>query len=103
LVLTARTVRIGAGALAAVGMLTVAAPVANAAPASYTCVIANNVRYHAAPDVNSTTYGQVNAGQGFTITDWTTGPLDGRLWDRGNLWGGRSGVYIRDDLIGTCR
>ena len=101
--LTSRTTRIAAGVLAAAGLSTVLAPAANAAPASYTCVIANTVRYHAAPDVNSTTYGEVNAGQGFTITDWTTGPLDGRLWDRGNLWGGRSGVYIRDDFIGTCR
>jgi hypothetical protein len=102
-VLTSRTARIAAGVLAAVGLLAVTTPVASAAPASYTCVTANNVRYHAAPDAGSTTYGEVNAGQGFNITDWTTGPLDGRLWDRGNLWGGRSGVYILDAYIGTCR
>ena len=96
------TARLATCVLAAGGLLAVTAPVATAAPASYTCVTANNVRYHAGPDARTTTYGEVNYGQGFNITDWTTG-LDGRLWDRGNLWGGRSGVYILDAYIGTCR
>ena len=69
LLLTSRTIRVAAGVLAASGLLAVMAPAAGAAPASYTCVTANNVRYHAAPDAGSTTYGEVHAGQGFNITD----------------------------------
>lgn len=67
---------------------------------SYTCVIANNVRYRSQPiEDPSTALGQVHRGQGYTLILWG-GP--NQAWANVNLWGGRENVWIRGDFLGTC-
>ncbi|MDJ0347294.1 SH3 domain-containing protein [Streptomyces sp. H10-C2] len=57
-----------------------------------TCFVTeNNVIYRTAPW--GTPLGQVNRGQGFDTIEFRQ-IADGSMWFRGNLWGGRSNVWI---------
>ncbi|MEC4021060.1 SH3 domain-containing protein [Streptomyces sp. H27-D2] len=74
-----------------------AAGAASLGALSYTCVTGNNVWYHNAPSSSpGSRLGQVNAGQGFNITD------SSGVWRKGNLWGGPSGVWISSTYLGIC-
>jgi hypothetical protein len=64
---------------------------------SWVCKVnADNVIYRSEPD--GIPLGQVHRGQGF---DWIDSrqPPNGHMWYHGNLWGGRSNVWIRSDFL----
>ncbi|WP_222853326.1 hypothetical protein [Fodinicola acaciae] len=89
LIRTATVVGVAAAAVGTAATGVSAAP-APAKAAAFTCFVnTNNVNYRSGPGTQYPSYGQVNRGQGF----------DGRLeaaggWSLGNLWGGRSDVWI---------
>lgn len=61
-----------------------------------TCwVTENNVIYRASP--GGTPLGQVHRGQGFDTVEYRDG------WFRGNLWGGRTNVWIYAAYLDSTR
>ena len=83
-------------ATASIALMT--APAAHAEVA-FTCVVnANNVIYHTGPGPDYTRLGQVHRGQ---VLTWRAGDggTDGHYWIKGDLRGGRAGVWIRGDFL----
>ncbi|GLZ30487.1 hypothetical protein Lesp02_26760 [Lentzea sp. NBRC 105346] len=90
--------------LAAVALsATLVATPANAASFD-TCVKDDGTRYRTGPGTGYTALGIVNRGQKITVTGTAMGdnPVDGIWWAKGDLWGGSTGVWIRNDLLEYC-
>jgi hypothetical protein len=94
-------IKLGIATLAVVAT-SLGVPVAEASPVKEQVtgwVNQDGTQYWSGPDIYYRELGRVNTGQGFEII-CVIGSL-GNTWYKGNLWGGRGGVWILAGSINT--